>query len=290
MSNIVSVKELLEAGAHFGHQVSRWNPKMRPYIFTTKGGIHIMDLDQTVSALKKAIQFVTGVTALGHQCLFVGTKKQAKPVIESEAKRSGQYFVSNRWLGGMLTNFKTIKASITRLETLEKQMASPDFEKFTKRERLTMEREAAKHESVLGGIKAMTRVPGVVFIIDPKKEEIAKKEANRLKIPVVAIVDTNCNPDGIDYVIPANDDAIRSIQIITGAIADACEEGMRQRQAALAKQEVLPEGEEKPKAFTTERDINEKAKAYVGKDKKEVIIENKEAEKFSSAKVKEGTA
>ena len=266
MSTEVSVKELLEAGAHFGHQVSRWNPRMRPYIFSTKGGIHIMDLDQTAAALKKACQFVVNTVALGNSVLFVGTKKQARPVIESEAKRVSQFYVNNRWLGGMLTNFKTIKASIDRMINLEKQTASPDFEKFTKKERLDIERTIAKLDSVLGGIKTMTRVPGCVFIIDPKKEEIAKKEAQRLHIPVVAMVDTNCDPLGIDYCIPANDDAIRSIQLVTKAIADSCEEGLRRRQEQLSKNQNLPEGEEKPKAFAIEKPVLDKANAYVAKE------------------------
>src|SRR3990167_6462778 len=218
MSPEVSVKELLEAGAHFGHQVSRWNPRMRPYIFTTKGGIHILDLQQTVECLKKAYKFVADTVALGHQVLFVGTKKQAKPHIETQAKRVSQFYVSNRLLGGMLTNFKTIRASIDRLGSLEKQAASEEFAKLTKKERLTIEREITKLNHVLGGIKTMNKLPGCVFIIDPKKEEIAKKEARRLKIPVVAIVDTNCDPEGVDYIIPANDDAIRSIEIISKGI------------------------------------------------------------------------
>lgn len=263
MSTAVSVQELLEAGAHFGHQVSRWNPKMRPYIFSIKGGIHILDLEQTANGLKKACHFVAETVALGNQILFVGTKKQARVCIETEAKRTGQFYVINRWLGGMLTNFKTIKASIDRMEALEKQAASPDFEKFTKKERLTIEREIAKLDHILGGIKTMQRLPGCVFIIDPKNEEIAKKEARRLKIPVVAMVDTNCNPEGIDYIIPANDDAIRSIQIVTKAIADSCEEGLRKREAALAKEQNRPEGEEKPTPFVTEREIKTQAKAYV---------------------------
>ena len=288
MSLEVSVKELLEAGAHFGHQVSRWNPKMRPYIFTTKGGIHIMDLEQTTHAIQRAYQFVVETVALGNQVLFVGTKKQARNLIESEAKRAGQFYVNNRWLGGMLTNFKTIKASIDRMINLEKQAASPDFEKFTKKERLNMEREIIKLNSVLGGIKTMTRLPGCLFIIDPKKEDIAKKEAKRLKIPVVAIVDTNCDPDGIDYVIPANDDAIRSIQIVTKAITDACEEGARRRQAQLAKEQQLPEGAEKPTAspFNTEKEVKGKGKAYVGTLKVDAV-EDPAVEQYASAKAKE---
>lgn len=254
----VSVKDLLEAGAHFGHQVSRWNPRMRPYIFATKGGIHILDLDQTASYLHKATRFVTETAAAGGAVLFVGTKKQAKNVIEEEAKRSGQFFVTNRWLGGLLTNFKTIKASIERLITLEKLTASADFEKYTKKERLDVTREIEKLNNVLGGIKTMNHLPACLFIVDVKKEDIAKREANRLKIPVVAIVDTNCDPAGIDYLIPANDDALRSIQIITKAVADAAMEGYQRRQAALAKEESDEKpsvGEEKRRPMVTEVEI-----------------------------------
>lgn len=265
----VSIKDLLEAGSHFGHQVSRWNPRMRPYIFATKGGIHILDLDQTANYLKKAVKFVAETVALGGSVLFVGTKKQAKNVIEEEAKRTGQFFVSNRWLGGLLTNFKTIKASIERMINLEKLTASADFEKYTKKERLEVTREIEKLNNVLGGIKTMNHLPACLFIIDTKKEDIARREANRLKIPVVAIVDTNCDPMGIDYLIPANDDALRSIQVITKAIADAAAEGYQRRQAALAKEE----GDEKPSApddkrgpLVAEVKIEAKGRAFVAKE------------------------
>ena len=282
----VSIKELLEAGAHFGHQVSRWNPRMRPYIFTTKGGIHILDLEQTTAALKKAIQFVTDTVALGHHVLFVGTKNQAKAIIEEEAKRAGQYFVNNRWLGGFLTNFKTIKASIDRLDNLEKLAASPEFEKYVKKERLTIEREIKKLNSIFSGIKTMQTLPGCIFIIDPKTEETAKREAIRLKIPLVAIVDTNCDPEGIDYVIPANDDAIRSVQVITKAIADACEEGGRRRQEWLVKQ-GKNDKDEKPSNFDQEKEIKGKGTAYVAKKKgeEEVMLEDSDLEKYASSKV-----
>jgi len=287
MSPEVSVKDLLEAGAHFGHQVSRWNPKMRPYIFSAKGGIHILDLEQTAEALKKACKFVTETVTLGNTVLFVGTKKQAKTIIEEEAKRTGQFYVCNRWLGGMLTNFKTIKASIDRLESLEKQAASPDFEKFTKKERLMAEREIAKLLNVLAGIRNMQKLPGCVFIVDPKKEDIAKKEAKRLGIPIVAMLDTNCNPEGVDYVIPANDDAIRSIQLVTKAIGDACEEGGRRRQAMLVKEGLKEEGAEKAPGLATEREMGGEVRAYVGKGKKgeKTEAEEEDVKKFSSAKV-----
>lgn len=266
----VSVKELLEAGSHFGHQASRWNPKMRPYIFATKGGIHILDLDQTVVALHKAQEFVASVVAQGHAVMFVGTKNQAAPIIGQEAQRCGQYYVTNRWLGGLLTNFKTIKASIDRLHKLEEQTQSPDFEKYTKKERLQVEREVQKLNWLFAGIKTMTRPPGCLFIVDPKTEDIAKREARRLNIPIVAMVDTNCDPEGIDVLIPANDDAVRSIHLITKAMADACEEGAKRRQEILA-QEAKEERaeEEKPTAvLATEREIKEKGKAYIGRSRR----------------------
>ncbi|MBI4125474.1 MAG: 30S ribosomal protein S2 [Deltaproteobacteria bacterium] len=266
----ISVKELLEAGAHFGHQASRWNPKMRPYIFATKGDIHILDLDQTVAAIKKAVEFVGSVVAQGQSVLFVGTKNQAAPIVRQEAERCGQYYVTNRWLGGLLTNFKTIKASIDRLHKLEELTRTPDFEKYTKMERLEVEREIKKLNWIFAGIKTMTRHPGCLFIVDPKTEDIAKREARRLKIPIVAIVDTNCDPKEIDYLIPANDDAIRSIQVITKVVADACEEGAKRRQTILAQEEKEERAEEeKPTAaLVTEREMKEKGKAYVGRGKK----------------------
>lgn len=289
----VSVKDLLEAGCHFGHQVSRWNPKMRPYIFATKGNIHILDLDQTAVALNKAAQFITDCVAQGHSVMFVGTKPQARLIIEQEAKRCGQFYISNRWLGGLLTNYKTIKASIDRLHQLEKQTASLDFEKYTKRERLTVEREIQKLNSIFFGIKTMERMPGCLFIIDPKTEDIAKREACRLKIPIVAIVDTNSDPDGIDYLIPANDDAIRSLQLITQTMADACEAGAKQRQEILAREEKDESKEEAKSApLITEKEIKEKGRAFVGRPRREeaeeTTLPDPDLEKFASAKAKEG--
>lgn len=288
MSVEVSVKELLEAGAHFGHQISRWNPKMRPFIFQSRGGIHILDLDQTAKFLKTACQFVTDNVAQGGHLLFVGTKKQAKLPIEEESKRSGQYFVSNRWLGGMLTNFKTIKASITRLETLEKKVEEPDFEKYTKKERLTVRREIDKLNAIFGGIKTMEKIPTAMFVVDPKNEETAVREAQRLKIPVVAIVDSNCNPDGIDFLIPANDDAIRSIQIITQAIADSVLAGAEKHQAVLAKQQETQSHirEVKPSAPPVrEKKMEKKGRAFVGGKKGEKEAASVEdVKQFASAK------
>ncbi len=222
----VSMKQLLEAGVHFGHQTSRWNPKMKPYIFGARNGIYIIDLQQTVKLFRDAYQYVRDLIADGGVLLFVGTKKQAQDAIREEAERCGQLYVNNRWLGGMLTNFQTIKASIDRLKKLEEILEDPKMaEALTKKEMLGIRRERDKLMVAMGGIKNMKRLPDALFVIDPKKEEIAVKEANRLSIPVVAVVDTNCDPDIIDWKIPGNDDAIRAIRLFTAAIADAVLEG-----------------------------------------------------------------
>jgi small subunit ribosomal protein S2 len=223
----ITMRQLLEAGVHFGHQTKRWNPKMRPFIFGARNGIHIIDLQHTVKLFNRAYQFLVNTAANGDPVLFVGTKKQAQEVIQEEAKRSGMFFVTNRWLGGTLTNFKTVKGSIERLRTIEKMAEDGTFERLTKKEVLQLERERAKLEKTLGGIKNMGGLPGAVFIIDPKKEHIAVEEARKLEIPIVAITDTNCDPDVIDYVIPGNDDAIRAIKLFTGKVADACIAGGR---------------------------------------------------------------
>ena len=222
---IVTMKELLEAGVHFGHQTKRWNPKMKKYLFGERNGIYIIDLQKTMSKFQQAYDFVRQVAALGKEVLFVGTKKQAAESIAEESKRCGMFFVNRRWMGGMLTNFQTIRKSINRLQQLEVMREDGTFEKLTKKEVLKLEREMAKLEFSLSGIKEMTGLPGAVFIIDPRKEGIAVQEARRLNIPVVAVVDTNCDPDEIDYPIPGNDDAIRSIRLMTSKIADAVLEG-----------------------------------------------------------------
>jgi small subunit ribosomal protein S2 len=222
----VSMKSLLEAGVHFGHQTRRWNPKMKPYIFGARNGIYIIDLQKTVGLFKSAYDFIVDTVAQGHGVIFVGTKKQAREAVTEESERAGQFCVYHRWLGGMLTNFKTIKRSIERLKELEGLRDNGGLELRGKKEQLSLMRELAKIERNLGGIKNMSKLPGAIFVIDPKREKIAVAEANRLKIPVVAIVDTNCDPDDIDYVIPGNDDAIRSIRLITAKIADACLEGV----------------------------------------------------------------
>lgn len=230
----VGMREMLEAGAHFGHQTRRWNPKMKPFIFAPRNGIYIIDLQQTVDLFEKAYAAVVNAVGKGEKVLFIGTKKQAAEVIAEEAARAGQYFVNNRWLGGMLTNYKTIKQSIDRLKAIEKMQTDGTFDRLPKKEVVQLTRELQKLEKNLAGIRDMTRLPGMVFVIDPKKEHIAVEEARRLGIPIVAMVDTNCDPDGIDYVIPANDDAIRSVRLFTGAIAEACMEGGQRHQEHLA--------------------------------------------------------
>jgi small subunit ribosomal protein S2 len=209
----ITMKQLLEAGVHFGHQTKRWNPKMKPYIFGARNGIYIIDLQKTVGLARSALRFASDAVAKGGSVLFVGTKKQAQDAIREEAARCGMFFVTNRWLGGTLTNFKTVKQGIERLKTIDKMKSDGTYERLPKKEVAALEREREKLEKNLGGIKEMSRLPAAVFVIDTKKEHIAVHEANRLGIPVVAVVDTNCDPEGIDYVIPGNDDAIRSIRV-----------------------------------------------------------------------------
>src|SRR5262245_39020441 len=221
------MKELLEAGVHFGHQVRRWNPKMKEYIFGERNGIYIIDLQKTQRMFREAIAFVTGIIAedKGRTVLFVGTKRQAQDAIREEAEKCGQYYVNQRWLGGLLTNFQTVQKSIKRLQDLEALQTDGRYEKLTKKERIKLDRERESLNKNLAGIKSMSRLPDAVFIIDVKKEEIAVAEANRLGIPIVAVVDTNCSPDGIDYVIPGNDDALRAVRLFASRIADAIVEG-----------------------------------------------------------------
>jgi small subunit ribosomal protein S2 len=224
----ISMKQLLEAGVHFGHQTSRWNPKMKPYIFGARNGIYIIDLQQTVKLFRSCYDFARDLAAQGGTMLFVGTKKQAQDIVREEAERCGMFHVNNRWLGGMLTNFQTIKASVERLKKLEEILADPEMiQALTKKEMSDNGREHGKLMTVLGGIKNMRKLPDALWVIDTKKEEIAVAEANRLGIPVIAVVDTNCDPDLISYRIPGNDDAIRAIKLFTAAIADAIIEGKR---------------------------------------------------------------
>jgi small subunit ribosomal protein S2 len=217
----VALKELLEAGVHFGHQTKRWNPKMKPFIFTSRNGIYIIDLQKTVNSLEKACQKIKELMENGKDILFVGTKKQAKEVIKEEALRCGMPYVTERWLGGMMTNFQTIRRNIKRLKDLERMKEDGTFDKLTKKEASGLQREIEKLENVLGGIKNVVKLPGAIFVVDSKKERIAVAEANKLKIPVIAIIDTNSDPDVIDYPIAGNDDAVKSIKIITHEIINA---------------------------------------------------------------------
>ena len=229
---VVSMKQLLEAGVHFGHQTRRWNPKMAEYIFAERNGIYIIDLQKTVKKLEEAYMFVRDVAANGDNVLFVGTKKQAGESIKEEAERAGAHYVNARWLGGMMTNFKTIRRRIQRLEQLRKMQEDGTFDRLPKKEVGKLELEIEKLEKYLGGIKTMDKLPGALFIVDPRKERIAVAEAKKLGIPIVAIVDTNCDPDEIDYVIPGNDDAIRAVKLIAGTMADAIIEGRQGAQSA----------------------------------------------------------
>ena len=218
---VVTMKNLLESGVHFGHQVKRWDPRMKKYIFSERNGIHIIDLQKTIVAIREAYEAVRKTTSEGKSVLFVGTKKQAQQTIQKEAERCGMFYINNRWLGGMLTNFSTIKKSLARLKKIEKMEVDGTFDNLTKKEIASLQKEKSKLEKNLGGIKEMKDLPGILFIIDTRKEEIAIREARSLGIPIIAVVDTNCNPEGIDYPIPGNDDAIRAISLFTGVIANA---------------------------------------------------------------------
>lgn len=240
----VTMKELLEAGVHFGHQTKRWNPKMKPYIFGARNGIYIIDLQKTVRMFKNVYDFVVDTVAGGKPVLFVGTKKQARESIYEEANRCEMFYVHNRWLGGMLTNFQTIKQSIDRLNYLNNIMNDGSINLFPKKERLKLEKERVKLDNNLGGIRTMDGLPGAIFVVDPRKEAIAVREGRRLNIPIIAIVDTNCDPDEIDYIIPGNDDAIRAIRLISSRIAEACIEG-KERLSEKQQADVDKEVEEK---------------------------------------------
>jgi small subunit ribosomal protein S2 len=229
----ITMKDMLEAGVHFGHQTNHWNPKMKPYVYGARNGIYIVDLQQTVERARKACDFVKSVAAEGKKVIFVGTKKQAKEVIKTEAERANQYYVSERWLGGMLTNFQTVKASIDRLKKIESLKATDNWNDYTKKEQSGFDRELGKLKKGLGGIQDMKKLPGAMFIIDTTKEQNAIKEAKRLGIPTIAIVDTNCDPTGIDYIIPGNDDAFRSVSLFAKMIADSCLEGAATHQEKL---------------------------------------------------------
>ncbi|MDQ1284647.1 MAG: small subunit ribosomal protein [Thermodesulfobacteriota bacterium] len=254
--SLVTMKQLLEAGVHFGHQTRRWNPKMKPYIFGARNGIYIIDLQKTVRLFKRAYQFVQDAAATGVGVLFVGTKKQAQDAVQEEAARCGQFYVNQRWLGGMLTNFSTIKQSIERLNQLGTILDKPEDTNFTKKELVNISKQYDKLNKNLAGIRDMKRLPGVVFIVDPKKENIGVKEARKLGIPIVAIVDSNCDPDEIDYVIPGNDDAIRAIRLFASKVADACMEGRSIYEASLKEDgglsdfPIMTKGDEEAEAET----------------------------------------
>jgi len=230
MSN-VTMKQLLEAGVHFGHQSRRWNPKMKPYIYTDRNGIYIIDLKKTLRLLRDATKFVREAVSSGAKVLFVGTKKQAKDIIAEGAGAANMYYINNRWLGGLLTNFQTVRKSVQRLIQLDKMFTDGTIEQYSKKEQAMLGRERASLEKNLGGIKNMDRLPDIIFVVDPSKENIAVQEAKKLRIPIVGVVDTNCDPDPIDFVIPANDDAIRSIKLMVSQISDACVEGVQARES-----------------------------------------------------------
>ena len=234
---VVSMKQLLEAGVHFGHQTRRWNPKMQTYIYTERNGIYIIDLQKTVKKLEEAYNFVKDVAANGQSVLFVGTKKQAQEAIREEASRVNMYYVNSRWLGGMLTNFKTMRTRVDRMNQLKKMQEDGTFDLLPKKEVIKLQLEIAKLEKYLGGVKDMKKLPGAMFVVDPRKEKNAIAEARKLKIPVVAIVDTNCDPDEVDYVIPGNDDAIRAIKLISATMANAVLEGKQGEQLASEEAE-----------------------------------------------------
>lgn len=262
----VDLTQLIEAGAHFGHLTRRWNPKMKSYIFMEKNGIHIIDLKKTQKHLTESAEELSKLVADGKKVLFVGTKKQAKNVIETEAKRCGQNWVSERWLGGMLTNFATIRKSVKRLGNIEKQETDGTFDKITKKERLFLTREKDKLKKVLEGVESMGKLPGALFVVDIKKEDIAVKEAHRLNIPVFAIVDTNCDPDEVDYLIPANDDAVKTVEIITQHMADAIIEGDAKLKEKKAEEVAEKERVKKEKEIVKKEEIKKKSEAKTKKD------------------------
>lgn len=292
----ITMKELLEAGVHFGHQTRRWNPKMKPYIFGARNGIYIIDLQKTVRMFRKVYDFVVDTVANGKPLLFVGTKKQARDSIYEEANRCEMFYVHNRWLGGMLTNFQTIRKSIDRLNYLNSIVNDESIGLFPKKEQLKLRKERLKLDNNLGGIRTMNGLPGGIFVVDPKNEAIAVREGRRLGIPIIAIVDTNCNPDDIDYIIPGNDDAIRAIRLITSRIADACIEGkerLEEKRQAEADKEVedvsevaavsadLKPGERKVIADGTDGPVVEIIKKTTPSTQKETDIkEHSEEEKL----------
>ncbi|NPV79011.1 MAG: 30S ribosomal protein S2 [Firmicutes bacterium] len=278
---VVSMKQLLEAGVHFGHQTRRWNPKMAEYIYTERNGIYIVDLQKTVKKIDAAYAFIKEVVMGGGSVLFVGTKKQAHDTVKEEAERCGMFYVNERWLGGTLTNFRTIRKRIERLKTLERMSEDGSFDVLPKKEVLNLEREKQRLEKYLGGIKEMTELPGALFVVDPRKEKNAVSEARKLEIPVVAIVDTNCDPDEVDYVIPGNDDAIRAVKLITSKIADAVLEGREGRDEALMEQEA-EQGVGSPTGELAEHDL-EGEYSQVEEEVAELSTEAQDVEEFESS-------
>ena len=274
----VDLTQLIEAGAHFGHLTRRWNPKMKSYIFMEKNGIHIIDLKKTQAHLTESAEELSKLVADGKKVLFVGTKKQAKNVIETEARRCGQNWVSERWLGGMLTNFATIRKSVKRLSNIEKQETDGTFEKITKKERLFLTREKDKLKKVLEGVETMGKLPGALFIVDIKKEDIAVQEAHRLNIPVFAIVDTNCDPDEVDYLIPANDDAVKTVEIITQYMADAVLEGDAQLKEKKAEEVAEKERVKKEREIVKKEELKKKSEAKAKKDAEEEVKPTEKSE------------
>ena len=273
MASNITMKELLESGVHFGHQTKRWNPKMKPYIFGARNGIYIVDLQKTVHLFNTAYNFIVDMVSEGGSVLFVGTKKQARDSIYEEANRSEMFYVHNRWLGGMLTNFQTIKKSISRLNHLNDIENDGSINLYTKKEGLQLGKERQKLDANLGGIRNMKRVPGAVFIVDPKNENIAVLEARRLNIPIVAIVDTNCDPDLIDYIIPGNDDAIRAIRLITSRIADACIKGkerLAEKEQAAADKAIE---EEKSEAASVSAELKPGERKVISDGAKGPVVE-----------------
>ena len=278
MANIISMKQLLEAGVHFGHQTRRWNPKMQQFIFTDRNGIHIIDLQQTVGRLNDAYKFVEQLAGEGGSILFVGTKKQAQEAVSEEAKRCGMYYVNQRWLGGMLTNFQTIQSRIRYLRDLEARRERGDFERLPKKEAQKLLDDMARLERTLGGIKDMRHLPSAIFIVDTRKERTAVLEARRLEIPVIALADTNCDPDEMDYPIPANDDAIRAVRLLCAKIADAVIEGRRELDAQRKDEEQTEEGETTGTAEETPAAPTEAATEVAAQETPEAPAEGENAE------------
>ena len=254
---VINMKQLLEAGVHFGHQTRRWNPKMKPYIFGARNGIHIIDLQKTVRLIRIAYDFIVRTVADGYPLLFVGTKKQGHESVVEESERCGMFYVVNRWLGGTLTNFQTIKKSIARLKDLEQMKEDGSINRYTKKEILKMDKELFKLERNLGGIKNMDELPGAVFVVDPKREKIAVREARKLGIPVIAIADSNCDPDDIDFIIPGNDDAIRAIRLICSKVADAAIEGHALAEQRLREEDALRKEKEAAVSEAVEVEVPE---------------------------------